>query len=284
MIANRFGLPDLGFGVGLRPTHYAHVLSTWPAVDFFEIISENYMDQGGRPREALEAVAARYPVVMHGVSLSIGSTDPLDMDYLRRLRALADRIDAPWLSDHLCWTGVAGENLHDLMPVPRTEEAVRHIRDRVRRVQDFLGRPLLLENPSSYMGFAADAMPEAEFLARIAEGADCALLLDVNNVHVSARNHGFDPEAYIRTLPLDRVVQFHLAGHEDHGAYIIDTHDAHVVDAVWDLFRRTWALTGPRATLVEWDDHIPPFEVVHAEAERARAEAAASPAEGAVAR
>jgi uncharacterized protein (UPF0276 family) len=268
--ANRFELPDLGIGVGLRPVHYDHILSTWPAVDWFEIISENYMVQGGRPREALERVRERYPIAMHGVSLSIGSTDPLDMDYLTRLRALADRVDAPWVSDHLCWTGVAGENLHDLMPVPRTDEARRHIVERMKRVQDFMGRPVLLENPSSYMGFREDRVPEAEFLAAIAEEADCALLLDVNNVYVSAVNHGFDPENYIRTLPLDRVVQFHLAGHENHGTHIIDTHDHPVVDEVWDLFALAWRLTGPRSVLLEWDDRIPAFEEVHAEALKAR--------------
>jgi uncharacterized protein (UPF0276 family) len=266
---NRFGLPDLGVGVGLRTVHYRHVLEKRPAVDFFEAISENYMDAGGRPRRVLEEVAARWPVVLHGVSLSIGSADPLDEAYLARLKDLADRVRARWVSDHLCWTGVAGENLHDLMPVPLTAESLRRIVSRVKRVQDLLGRPLVLENPSSYMAFRADTIPEAEFLARLADAADCGLLLDVNNVFVSSVNHGFDPEAYIRTLPADRVVQFHVAGHEDHGGYILDTHDAPVLDRVWDLYRLAHRLTGGRATLLERDDHIPPFEELHAEAARA---------------
>ncbi|MHC4924759.1 MAG: MbnB/TglH/ChrH family RiPP precursor modification enzyme, partial [Planctomycetota bacterium] len=193
---NRFGHPDLGIGVGLRARHYEHVLEHRPDVDFFEIISENYMDAGGNPRHVLEQVADHWPIVMHGVSLSIGSTDPLDMNYLQRLKDLAQFCNARWITDHLCWTGVGGENLHDLMPVPRTEEALTHIVERMRRVQDFLEQPIGLENPSSYMGFRADAVPEAEFLARIAEEADCMLLLDVNNVYVSSVNHGFDPVEY----------------------------------------------------------------------------------------
>jgi len=270
-VKNRFGFPDLGIGVGLRTVHYGHVLAENPAVDWFEIISENYMESGGRPRSVLERVAARYPVVMHGVSLSIGSTDPLDRAYLGRLRDLAERCRARWVSDHLCWTGVAGENLHDLMPLPRTEESLRHVVARVKEVQDFLGRPLVLENPSSYMGFRGDTVPEAEFLARVAEKADCGLLLDVNNVFVSARNHGFDPVAYIETLPADRIVQFHLAGHEDHGTHILDTHDSTVVDGVWELYRLAWRHTGGRSTLLEWDGRIPDFPTVHAEALKARA-------------
>ncbi len=267
---NRFGFPDLGIGVGLRTVHYDHILSKWPPVDFFEIISENHMVQGGNPRRVLEAVAARYPVVMHGVSLSIGSTDPLDREYLRRLKVLADRCGARWVSDHLCWTGVAGENLHDLMPIPRTEEALRHVVGRVREVQDFLGRTLVLENPSTYMAFRCDSIPEAEFLSRVAEEADCGILLDVNNVFVGSVNHGWDPVKYVETVPADRVVQYHLAGHRREGGHIIDTHDDHVVDEVWELYRVAWRHTGPRSTLLEWDDHIPPFEEVHAEALKAR--------------
>jgi uncharacterized protein (UPF0276 family) len=265
-LKGRFRLPDLGVGLGLRTVHYRHVLEHRPEVGFFEVISENYMDAGGRPRRVLEEVAARWPVVLHGVSLSIGSTDPLDLAYLGRLKDLADRVRARWVSDHLCWTGVAGENLHDLMPVPRTEASLRHVVDRVKAVQEFLGRPLVLENPSSYLAFREDAIPECDFLARLADAADCGLLLDVNNVFVSSVNHGFDPEAYIRTIPADRVVQFHVAGHEDHGGYILDTHDAPVRDRVWDLFRLAHRLTGGRATLLERDDHIPPFEELHAEA------------------
>ena len=268
--SNRFGLPDLGFGVGLRTDHYRHILEEEPAVDWFEILSENYMHTGGRPLDTLERMAERYPLVMHGVSLSIGSTDPLDTAYLAELRSLADRTDAVWVGDHVCWTGVGGRNSHDLLPVPYSEEALAHMADRVRAVQDVLGRPLVLENPSSYASFRSSTMGEAEFLARLAEDADCALLLDVNNVYVSSRNHGFDPEAYLRAIPHDRVVQIHLAGHTDHGTHCIDTHTGHVAPAVWDLYAEAIRLGGPTATLVEWDADIPPFEVVHAEALEAK--------------
>jgi uncharacterized protein (UPF0276 family) len=269
-VSNRFGFPVLGVGLGLRTPHYEHILERRPAVDFFEALSENYMEQGGNPRRVLDEVASRYPVVLHGVSLSIGSTDPLDRGYLARLKALAERTRALWVSDHLCWTGVAGENLHDLLPLPRTEEALRHVVDRVRRVQDLLGRPLVLENASTYMAFRCDAMPEAEFVARVAEEADCGVLLDVNNVFVGSVNHGWDPEEYVRTIPADRVCQYHLAGHRREGRHIVDTHDDRVVDEVWDLYAYAWRQVGPRATLLEWDDHIPPFEEVHAEALKAR--------------
>src|SRR6187399_135203 len=206
---NRFGLADLGVGVGLRTVHYAHILEQRPAVDWFEIISENYLETSGRPLEFLEAIAEHYPIVMHGVSLSIGSADPLDWDYLQQLRELRNRVKAHWVSDHLCWTGVAGKNSHDLLPMPYTEEALAHVTERVCAVQDFLGAPLALENPSSYAEFAADTMREWEFLGRLAEEADCALLLDVNNVYVSSRNHGFDPMTYLDAIPFDRVVQLH---------------------------------------------------------------------------
>jgi hypothetical protein len=266
----RFGLPNLGLGVGLRSTHYPHILRENPAVDWFEIISENYMDSGGRPRHVLEQIAERYRVVMHGVSLSIGSTDPLDFEYLRKLKALADAVRAHWVSDHVCWTGVAGRNAHDLLPVPYTEETLRHLTARVRTVQDFLERPLVLENPSSYVGFASSTMPEWEFVARLAEGADCGLLLDVNNVFVSSVNHDFDPAEYIRNVPHSRVVQFHLAGHSDCGTHRIDTHDDHVIDPVWELYRLAHRLTGGAATLLEWDAKIPEFPVVHAEVLKAK--------------
>jgi uncharacterized protein (UPF0276 family) len=277
---NRFGFPDLGIGVGLRTVHYDHILSARPEVGFFEIISENFMVQGGNPRRVLDLVAERYPIVMHGVSLSIGSTDPLDREYLAGLKALAERSRARWVSDHLCWTAQAGENLHDLMPLPLTEEALDHVVGRVRQVQEFLGRPLVLENPSTYLAYRCDAMPEAEFLARVAEEADCGILLDVNNVFVGSVNHGWDPVRYVDALPADRVVQYHLAGHRREGGHIIDTHDDRVVDEVWDLFGHACDRIGPRATLLEWDDHIPPFEDVHAEALKARA-FRARPKEGA---
>jgi len=273
----RFDLPHLGFGVGLRTAHFAHILERTPPVDWFEVISENFMDTGGRPLHVLDRIAERYPVVMHGVSLSIGSTDPLDRGYLARLKALAARVRPAWVSDHLCWTGVAHRTSHDLLPVPYTEEALRHIVARVKVVQEVLERPLILENPSSYVAFRSSTMSEQEFLARLAVEADCGLLLDVNNVFVSARNHGFDPRAYVEAIPPERVVQVHLAGHTDMGAYLLDTHSDHVVDGVWDLYRLLWERCGARSTLLEWDERIPPFDVVHAEVLKAQALVAASP-------
>jgi uncharacterized protein (UPF0276 family) len=216
-------------------------------------------------------VAERYPVALHGVSLSIGSTDPLNLEHLRKLKALADRTNAHWVSDHLCWTGVLGRNTHDLLPMPYTEAALEHTVARVRQAQDVLERPLVLENPSSYLEFAASTIPEWEFLARLAEDADCGLLLDVNNVYVSAFNHGFDPRAYVDAIPADRVVQYHLAGHTHKGTHIVDTHSDHAVDEVWELFRRSCQRTGPVATLYEWDEDVPDFETVHAEAKKAAA-------------
>ncbi len=271
MSRNRFDLPDLGLGVGLRTAHFAHVLGQRPAVGFFEAITENFLDTGGRPAFILDQVAERYPIVLHGVSLSIGSTDPLDFGYLRKVAGLARRTRAAWVSDHVCWTGVQGRNTHDLLPLPYTEESLRHTVARVKAVQDFLERPLVLENPSTYLEFAASAMSESEFVARLAEEADCGLLLDVNNVHVSAFNHGFDARAYLEALPADRVCQFHLAGHTHKGTHILDTHSDHVVQDVWELYGHAIRRTGPRATLVEWDAAIPAFEVVHAEVEKARA-------------
>jgi uncharacterized protein (UPF0276 family) len=271
MTAPRLGLPHLGFGVGLRTVHYRHILNQHPEVDWFEAISENYLDSHGRPRAVLEEVAERYPVVLHGVSLSIGSTDPLDFDYLRKLKTLATAVRARWVSDHVCWTGVLGRNTHDLLPLPFTEATLRHVAMRVRCVQDCLERPLVLENPSSYVTFRQSTMPEWEFLARLAAEADCGLLLDVNNVYVSSRNHDFDPEEYLRGIPAERVVQFHLAGHTDLVTHVIDTHDNVVVDAVWRLYRLAWELTGGAATLLEWDARIPPFEQLLSELETARA-------------
>jgi len=260
----------LGFGVGLRSVHFGHILREWPAVDWFEIISENFIDSQGRPRHVLDQIAERYPIVMHGVSLSIGSTDPLDFEYLAKLKRLAGEVNARWVSDHLCWTGVLGRNSHDLLPLLLTDDSLNHVASRVRTVQDFLERPLVLENPSSYITFAADTMPEWEFLSRLAGETGCRLLLDVNNVYVSSRNHDFDPHAFLRSIPADRVQQFHLAGHTDLGTHCIDTHDGRVVDRVWELYREAVDLTGGAATLLEWDAKSPTFEEVHAEAEKAR--------------
>ncbi len=266
----RFGLPALGFGVGLRAPHYGYVLDQQPEVDWFEVISENYLDSGGYPRHVLDRVAQRYPVVLHGVSLSIGSTDPLDFDYLHRLRRLADAVEAVWVSDHVCWTGVAGCNTHDLLPIPFTETALAHVAHRVGIVQDLLERPLVLENPSTYVGFTASEMPECEFLARLAGDADCGLLLDVNNIYVSAVNNDFDPNAYLDALPYERVVQIHLAGHADAGTHLIDTHDRPVIPAVWELYARALRRTGPVSTLLEWDDRLPAFPRLQAELALAR--------------
>jgi len=246
-------------------------LGEWPSVDFFEIVSENVMDSGGRPRAVAEAVAERYPVVLHGVSLNIGSTDPLDRAYLDRLAALADALGPAWLSDHLCWTGVGGHTSHDLLPLPYTEATLAHVVDRVRQVQDHLGRPLALENPSSYVTFRESTLPEWEFLARLAEAADCGLLLDVNNVAVSCFNHGWDAEAYLDAIPPDRVVQFHLAGHSDLGTHRVDTHDGPVCDEVWALYRAAYEHVGGASTLIEWDADLPAFEVLLGEATHARA-------------
>ncbi len=268
---NRWGLPDLGIGVGLRTVHYPHILAQRPAVDFFEILSENYMDTGGRPLWVLDQVAEQYPIVLHGVSMNIGSTDPLDRDHLTKLKSLATRTRAAWVSDHLCWTGVAGRNTHDLLPMPLTEEALRHVAGRVRTVSEILERPLMLENASTYAEFASSSMPEWEFLARLMEEADCGMLLDVNNVYVSSFNHGFDPRQYLDAIDPARVTQYHLAGHTNKGTHIIDTHNDHVIEAVWDLYRHSVARTGNVATLLEWDADIPEFEVVHAEALKARA-------------
>jgi uncharacterized protein (UPF0276 family) len=268
---NRWALPDLGLGVGLRTVHFADILSGHPDVGFFEALTENFLDTGGRPAFILDQVAERFPIVLHGVSLSIGSVDPLDFDYLRKVKALADRTKAVWVSDHVCWTGVLGRNTHDLLPLPYTDEVLRHTVPRVRAVQDLLGRPLVLENPSTYLEYAGSSMGEAEFVARLAEEADCGILLDVNNVYVSAFNHGFDARAYVDAIPAERVCQYHLAGHTHKGTHILDTHSDHVVEPVWDLFGHAQRQVGLRATLVEWDEAIPPLDVVVAEAAKARA-------------
>ncbi len=268
-------VPFLGVGVGLRPKHYPAILAAPDpvrlGVDFFEALSENYMVPGGRPPRVLAEVRAHFPVVLHGVSLNVGSADPLDANYLDELAELARRYEPAWLSDHLCWTGVRGHNLHDLLPLPYTEAALAYVAERAMRVQDRLGRQIALENVSSYLAYQADAMPEWEFVARVAERADCGILLDVNNVFVSAHNHGFDAERYLAAIPPERVFQIHLAGHSEQGAMKIDTHDHAVCDEVWALFEMAVRRLGPVSTLIEWDDRIPEFEVLVAEAARARA-------------
>lgn len=265
--------PFSGFGLGLRREHYPDFLAGGAAVDFVEVISENFMVDGGRPLAVLEQVRANYPVILHGVSLSIGSAHGVDLDYLRRLRALADRIDPLWVSDHLCWTRTSAHNSHDLLPLPYTREALATVCDNIDRAQDALGRAMLFENPSSYLTFPEDEMTEWEFIAEMARRTGCALLLDVNNVYVSSRNHGFDADAYIAALPHDRVRQVHLAGHTP-GEIVIDTHDRAVCDEVWALYERTMALLGPVATMIERDEAIPPLEELLDELDLARAFAA----------
>jgi uncharacterized protein (UPF0276 family) len=267
----RLGLPNLGLGVGLRNTHFQHILAHGPQVDWFEIIGENFIDNHGYARAVLENVAAQVPIVMHGVSLSIGGSDPLDMAYLAKLRALAHEIRPAWVSDHLCWTGAASLNSHDLLPMPLNETSLRHVAARVRQVQDYLGRPLVLENPSTYVEFVHSSMPEWEFLGRLSEDTGCGLLLDLNNVYVSAHNHGFDAATYIRSLPASRIVQIHLAGPTDCGDYLIDTHDAPVPTEVWRLYALAQQLTGGVSTLLEWDANIPPYPELLAELGKARA-------------
>ncbi len=263
-------LPCLGFGLGLRVDHYEALLEDARGVDWLEIVSENYMVPGGRPLAWLERFRERFPLVMHGVSLSIGGTDPLDEGYLDRLAELAHRVEPAWVSDHLCWTGVQGINLHDLMPLPYTEEALAHVVERVRRVQDRLGRRILLENVSSYVRYADAQLSEWEFLAAVAERADCLILLDINNIHVSAHNHGFAARDYLDGIPVGRVQQFHLAGHEQGGQLLIDTHDAPVPDPVWQLYAEAVRRFGRVSTMIERDDHIPPLSELLAELDCAR--------------
>jgi uncharacterized protein (UPF0276 family) len=269
-MANRWGYPDLGFGIGLRSVHFDYILKNNPAIDWFEVLSENYLDTGGRPLHVLDQVAERYPVVLHGVSLSVGSTDPINFDYLKKLKELGKRINARWISDHLCWCGVVGLNTHDLLPMPYTDEALRHTIERVKVIQEYMERPIALENASTYLEFAASSWPESEFLATVADEADCGILLDVNNVYVSSFNHGFDPVKYIDRIPRDRVVQMHLAGHTNKGTHILDTHNDYVIDTVWKLYRHAHRHLGGVSTLLEWDADIPEFDVVHGEALKAR--------------
>jgi uncharacterized protein (UPF0276 family) len=275
--------PDLGMGLGLRPEHYRDVLAGKTRAAWFEVVSENFMLDGGRPISVLEQVRRDYPVVLHGVSLSIGSTDPLDKKYLTRLKGLADLIEPAMVSDHACWTGVNGENLHDLLPLPYTEEAIRHVAARVSKVQDVLGRRIMLENVSSYLTYAHSEMEEWDFLAEIARRADCGILLDVNNVYVSAVNHGFDPITFLEGIPLERVGQFHLAGHstnelENGRKFLVDTHDHPVCDEVWELLERAVERFGPVPTMIERDANIPALAELENElsvAERIRSRALA---------
>lgn len=252
-------LPNPGLGLGLRSKHFNYILENKPQVDWFEIISENFMDSGGRPRQVLRRIAEFYPLVMHGVSLSIGSTDKLNFNYLKKLKGLADEIKPLWISDHLCWTGVNNFNTHDLLPLPLTEESLKHVCSRIAQVQDYLERPMIFENPSTYLTFKQSDIDESDFLKLMTEETGCGLLLDVNNVYVSAFNNDFDAEHYITNLPPDKIVQIHLAGHTNCGDFIIDTHDNYVANEVWQLFNLAWNLTGGTSVLLEWDSKIPDF-------------------------
>ena len=248
-----------GYGLGLRREHYRDFLDTDVPVDFVEVISENFMVDGGQPLHILRQVRERHPVILHGVSMSIGSADGLDRDYLVRLRKLADAIDPLYVSDHLSWSRVAGFSSHDLLPVPYTDEALAMVCRNIDMAQDILGRAMLFENPSSYVAFDGATMDEWAFLAEMSKRTDCGLLLDVNNVHVSAMNHGFDAHAFLRGIPAERVRQIHLAGHTQGPGILIDTHDQPVCDDVWALYAKAVALLGPVATMIERDDDIPPL-------------------------
>jgi uncharacterized protein (UPF0276 family) len=270
MPANRFnGFTNYGVGIGLRVPHYRHILEKKPLVDWFEIISENYMIDAGRPLSVLDSILDQYRVVQHGVSMYFGSADPLSREHLRRLKSLVRRTGTPWLSDHLCWGSVDGTYTHDLLPMPYTFEAARITAEKVRQAQDFLEIPIAVENVSSYAEFHVSQMTEWEFLTEVVEHADCGILLDVNNIYVSSQNHSFDPRKYVDAIPADRVAQIHIAGHSKFEKYILDTHDHPVLDPVWSLYARAIERCGPTATLLEWDDSIPSFDEVHAEALKA---------------
>lgn len=267
---NKTDKPFLGYGLGLRTEHYEEIFSSEPPIDWFEIISENFMVKGGRQLYHLDRIKEKYPLVMHGVSLSIGSTDPLNMDYLKDLKELEKRVEPKWISDHLCWTTFGGHNTHDLMPLPYNQETLKHVVERVKIVQDYLGRQILLENASSYVTYKASDMQEWEFIKAIAEEADCLMLLDVNNIYVSGFNHDFDPKTYIDHIPSERVWQIHLAGHENNGDFIVDTHDHPVIDEVWALYDYTLSKMDNLTTMIERDDHIPPLPELIKEIDRAR--------------
>lgn len=269
MANDPLGYDFLGFGLGLRTAHFEHVLQHQPHVDWFEVLSENFMVAGGKPKYYLHAIAERYPVVMHGVSMSIGGTDSLDMAYLKALKQLANEVQPKWISDHLCWTSVHGQNSHDLLPLPYTQETIEHVAKRVSQVQDFLGRRILLENVSSYLSYQDSSMDEWEFLNALAEQADCLILLDINNIYVSARNHGFNALEYLNKINPKRVQQFHLAGHSDYGDYVIDTHDQDVVEPVWQLYQQALQRFGLVSTMIERDGNIPAFPALEHELQQA---------------
>ncbi|HVE44748.1 MAG TPA: DUF692 domain-containing protein [Gammaproteobacteria bacterium] len=269
-MTNSINKPNLGFGLGLRTDHYDTIIADVPPIDWFEIITENYLVPGGKPHFYLEKIRALYPMVMHGVSLSIGSADSLDWDYLKQVKTLAERIEPSWISDHLCWTGLHGKNTHDLLPLPYTDEAVNHVVSRIQQVQEFWGRRILIENVSSYVNYHQSSMTEWEFISSICKQADCLLLLDINNIYVSSVNHNFDPADYLKSIPAERVFQIHLAGHSNQGDYIIDTHDNQIASPVWDLYVAALHRFGPVSTMIERDDNIPSLDVLLVELNYAR--------------
>ena len=262
--------PFLGFGLGLRTEYYETILASNPPVDWFEILTENYLVPGGKPLYYLDKIRERYPLVMHGVSMSIGSTDPIDWAYLESVKALSQRVKPNWISDHLCWTGIHGKNMHDLLPLPYTSESIDHVVARVKQIQDFFGHRILLENVSSYVSYKGSTMTEWAFLREISERSDCLILLDVNNIYVSSINHEFNPLDYIRAIPRERVYQLHLAGHSNQGHYIIDTHDAPIIDPVWELYKKALDHIGPVSTMIERDDNMPPMDELITELNYAR--------------
>lgn len=269
-MAKNHKIPNLGIGIGLRIPHYEDIFKNQPKIDWFEIISENFMVDGGKPLENLRRILEHYPVVQHGVSLAIGSPDPLDFEYLKKLKALTKITKTPWVSDHLCWGRLPGAHYHDLLPLPYTAEVIEYVAERARIVQDYLELPFALENLSSYVGFKHDEMPEWEFYSAVVEKADIYMMLDVNNIYVSSRNHGFDPMAYVDNIPLERVLQIHLAGHTDHGDYLLDTHNNFVCDEVWKLYAEVYPRTGGVSTLLEWDENFISFQHTWDEALKAK--------------
>lgn len=268
--ANTAPFPYLGFGLGLRTDHYQDIIDQQPAIDWFEILTENYLVPGGKPLYYLDKISENYPIVMHGVSMSLGSIDPLDMDYMKQVKDLAKRVDARWISDHLCWTGIHQKNMHDLLPLPYTEEALNHVVSKIKQAQDFLGTQLLIENPSTYLTFSSSTLTEWDFMREMALAADCLILLDINNIYVSAFNHGFDPIDYLKAIPANRVQQMHLAGHTNNGDHIIDTHDHPIIDPVWKLYAQSLEYFERVSTMIERDDHIPALSVLIQELEQAK--------------
>lgn len=263
-------LPNLGIGIGLRPEHYIEIFRDQPSIDWFEIISENFMGVSGMPMDNLLRILERYPVVQHGVGLAIGSPDPLDFNYLKQLKELARLTKTPWISDHLSWGKLPGAHYHDLLPLPYTKEVIEYVAERARIVQDFLELPFALENLSSYVSYKADAMTEWEFYTAVVEKADIYMMLDVNNIYVSSRNHGFDPKDYYNNIPMERVLQIHLAGHRDYDAYVLDSHDNYVRDEVWEIYAEVYPRTQGVSTLLEWDSHFISFQETWEEALKAK--------------